>query len=58
MNEKHLMRRGIVLSPSDIHDRWIDLINDAYLNVLALHGDIEDINRFINSEYGNYGAKR
>jgi hypothetical protein len=53
MNEKHLMRRGIVLSPSDIHDRWIDLINDAYLNVLALHGDIEDINRFINSEYGN-----
>jgi len=53
MNKTCITRKGVVLSPSDVHDRWIDLISAAGLNVFALHGDINEIIRFVNSDYGS-----
>lgn len=52
MTNISLSRRGVVLTVNDFSDKWIELIYKTGLNVLGLHGDIEEIIKFINSEYG------
>lgn len=52
-SSQKISRRGIVLTPPDINEQWLNLICDAHLNVFGLHGEIEDIKRFINSAHAN-----
>ena len=47
-----LERRGVVLLPDDLHERWLDLLARAELNVLALHGAIEDVIAYAQSDAG------
>ena len=45
-------RRGVVLLPDDLHERWLDLLGRAELNVLALHGAVEDVIAYVRGEAG------
>ena len=47
-----LERRGIVLSPYDLHDRWVEWLAEAELNVLGLHGGVSDLVDFARSSDG------
>jgi len=47
-----LERRGIVLTPADLHEHWPAWLQQAGLNVLGLHGNIDEIIRFVQSAAG------
>lgn len=54
MKDSLVSSKGVVLTVNDLHDMWLELIKVTGLNVIGLHGEIEHIIRFINSEYGIY----
>ena len=47
-----LKRRGIVLSPYDLHDKWVEWLAEAELNVLGLHAGVSDLIEFARSSDG------
>src|SRR5439155_5239524 len=52
-NATTFARRGIVFTPSDLNGPdWVRLMTEAGLNLVALHGGIEEITAFVESEAG------
>jgi len=47
-----IQRRGIVLTPDDLIEQWIEWLGIAELNVLGLHGNIDKLIEFVHSEKG------